>query len=348
MVAATHEYQMSYNNNTPSDGCQGCCYPSEVGSMSNSSIEWTDATWNPTVGCSKVSPGCQNCYAIRSAHRMAGNPNPKISGAYAGLTERRGNRIEWTGQVNFISERLEMPLKARKPTRFFVNSMSDLFHEGVTDEQRDQIFAVMAMTPQHTYQVLTKRPERLLEYCSDRFRSRKILRAAQKFLAKGLIDPGMVAPIYPYSHIWLGVTVENQRTADERIPLLLQTPAAVRFLSCEPLLEDLNLFFLEDCPHCDVYSQGCPDCYDTGKIPVNAEGIDWVIVGGESGPGARPCDIAWIRSIVEQCQAAEVPCFVKQLGAKCYGLNRGYTGKGTNPDEWPADLRVRQFPWMEE
>ena len=314
-----------------------------------SNIEWTSKTWNPIVGCSKVSAGCQNCYAINQAYRNAAMgaklDNPGRLAYYEGLTEKRGNRVEWTGKVAFVPEALEIPLRTKKPTTWFVNSMSDLFHESVTFEQLCEIFDVMGGTPQHTYQILTKRPQRMAEMVPLIYRE---LAACE----------GMELPedIEPPSHIWLGCTVENQATADERIPLLLQTPAAVRFLSCEPLLEDLDLFLLDDCPHCDVFSQGCPDCYDTGKIPVNAEGIDWVIVGGESGPGARPCDIAWIRSIVEQCKAAGVPCFVKQLGNTpklqvhdCHQppanwADYGSTGKGNDPDEWPEDLRVRQMP----
>lgn len=324
-----------------------------------SKIEWTTETWNPMVGCSKVSAGCQNCYAINHAHRLAGNPNTKISGVYDGLTERRGDRTEWTGKVNFVPERLELPLKTRKPTTWFVNSMSDLFHESVTDEQLDQIFAVMALTPHHTYQVLTKRPQRMLEYCTDRFRSRKILEAAQRLGVKGLIDPGMVIPIYPYGHVWLGVTVENQKAADDRIPLLLETPAAVRFLSCEPLLESIDL------------SGFAPFCWERidpemtrqlfemfgGPLPEDSlndiEGnkrIDWVIVGGESGHGSRPCDVTWIHSIVNQCAAAEVPCFVKQLGANVRSLpvDYGNFGRGKGKmnilEQWPPYLRVRQMP----
>lgn len=272
-----------------------------------SNIEWTEKTWNPVTGCTKVSEGCAHCYAEGVANRWWGDRK--------------------FGDVQFHPDRLEQPSRRRKPTMYFVNSMSDLFHESVTDEQLDQIFAVMALTPQHTYQVLTKRPRRMLKYMG-RLDLRKIIRAAG---ALDLLMPqGRYSLKMPLSNIWLGVTVENQRTADERIPLLLQTPAAVRFLSCEPLLEAVDL----------------------NAATPEGTGLDWVIVGGESGAKARPCDIGWIHSIVEQCKEAEVPCFVKQLGTHpTVGMDTDNpifysqsTGKGGNPDEWPEDLRVREYP----
>jgi protein gp37 len=249
---------------------------------------------------------------------------------------------EWQG-INFLS----MPVAFTDP--LIVRVFPDIFAD-YTDEQLNQMFAVMISTPQHTYQVLTKQPERMLCYFQN---------WAGIYEYSGTMRPNYE---FPLPNVWLGVTVESQATADERIPLLLQTPAAVRFLSCEPLLESVNLHFFQDCPHCD-----------TGKIPLTAEGIDWVIVGGESGPDARPCDIAWIHSIAEQCKAANVPCFVKQLGSMPFWSkpnpfsdpSKSYrdlefqphratwtgtvytwqsTGNGNNPDEWPEDLRVRQMP----
>jgi len=294
---------------------------------------------------------------------MAGNPNTKISSVYAGLTERRGDRTEWTGQVNFVPQRLEIPIKTRKPTTWFVNSMGDLFHESVTDEQLDQVFAVMALTPQHTYQVLTKRPERMRDYFASRNGERESpinlskaeifwCDAAKRSLWQwvgdkvgGLINLGSAIADagYPLPNVWLGVSTENQQTADERIPLLLQTPAAVRFLSCEPLLGPIHF----------------------SKVPgFNRVGLDlsswWVIVGGESGPKARPCDWDWIASIVAQCAIPSVPCFVKQAGTRplvpCrmpgtpgfeeFGPIVRTTGKGHNPEEWPyrAQGWPRQMP----
>jgi protein gp37 len=192
-------------------------------------------------------------------------------------------------------DRLDQPLRWTKPRKVFVNSMSDLFHEDVPDAFIDRVFAVMALAPQHTFQILTKRAERMREYMSGR-RTRRGDRAVRPHerraprIAKGSYS-------WPLPNVWLGVSVENQHFADERIPLLLQTPAAVRFISAEPLLGPVDLaHWLDD-------------------IPSGSRRLDWVIVGGESGPGARPFDLAWARSIVQQCQAAGVPVFVKQLGA---------------------------------
>ena len=200
---------------------------------------------------------------------------------------------------------LEIPLKRKKPTTWFVNSMSDLFHESVTDEQLDQIFAIMALTPHHTYQVLTKRPERMVDYLINQWeRIEATFKMPCSERPKNLRD--ISNRNWPLSNVWLGVTVENQKAADERIPLLLQTPAAVRFLSCDPLLEEVDIKILLQNYVPNWNKKGDPGCRQ----------IDWVIVGGESGPKARPCDIEWIRSIVRQCAAADVPCFVKQKGGQ--------------------------------
>lgn len=289
------------------------------------SIEWTDETWNPIVGCSKISAGCQNCYAIGQAHRNAAiaktYSSPGRLAYYEGLTEKRGDRVEWTGQVNFVPEALAVPIKWRKPRRIFVNSMSDLFHESVPFDVIDQIFAVMALTPQHTYQVLTKRLDRMLEYMTTEHRLGNVLLSAR---SNANIPGGMysLSPNWPLPNVWLGVTVENQKAADDRIPLLLKTPAALRFLSCEPLLEVIDLG------------------------PYLA---DWVICGGESGPGARPCETSWLSSIVGQCKDKEIPVFVKQLGSKpsfYSGFRRWPISdkKGAIVAEWPEYLRVQKFP----
>ena len=328
-----------------------------------SKIEWTNETWNPTVGCNKVSPGCQNCYAIKDQYRMAKNPNPKISKISSGLTEKRGNRLEWTGQVKFLRERLEQPLHWRKPRMIFVNSQSDLFHETIADEQLDQIFAVMALTPQHTYQVLTKRPERMAKYMNWCERRHKANGKPISFCRVDAVEEHMaefshaVIDVWPLPNVWLGVTVENQQAVNERIPFLLQTPAAIRFLSCEPLLEkvDLEKAFAVIDVNGEPFGPVCD--------PDGSDNIGWVIAGGESGHSARFCDIDWIQSIVDQCNDFDVPCFVKQLGSnpvtqKEWAVINGaplnmvgskyslpnITGKGGNPDEWPASLRIRQFP----
>jgi len=295
---------------------------------SSTSIEWTEETWNPVRGCGVVSPGCTNCYAMKQAHRFSGKGK-----AYEGLTKMSKGGPVWTGKVALHRELLDWPLRRKKPLRIFVNSMSDLFHEDVSWEFIDAVFGVMAVTERHTYQILTKRPKRMLEYLRRQkldpllgFPERIAQRAAE-FIGHGHDNCG---PGWPLSNVWLGVSVEDQERADERIPLLLQTPAAVRWISAEPLLGPLNLrLFL------------------TKKLlhPEQVPPLDWVVVGGESGPGARACSLDWIRSLMEQCRTAGVPIFVKQLGAHgTFAQRRLKNRKGGDPLEWPEDLRVREYP----
>ncbi len=253
----------------------------------NSKIEWTDATWNVTLGCSKVSPGCKHCYAINHVHRMAGNPNKTTRAANQGLTIIEGGKPNWSGEVRLIPERLEIPLRRRKPTWYFVNALSDLFHESLTDEAIDQVFAVMALCPQHTFQVLTKRPQRMSRYFGT-VHAHGLQRFDDVRKWMHLISCKMKPEVdWPLGNVWLGVSVED-RAHKSRIDILRETPAPVRFLSLEPLLEDLG--------------------------ELDLRGIDWVIVGGESGPGARPMNPDWARSIRDQCVAAGVPFFFKQWG----------------------------------
>lgn len=274
-----------------------------------SNIEWTDATWNPVRGCVKVSPGCANCYAETFAERFRGV---------------NGHPYEQGFDLRLVPEKLLEPLSWKKPRRVFVNSMSDLFQDGVPWAFIEQAFDVMQQTPQHTYQVLTKRAENM-----------RLFAEWWAFHHDG-----------PLANVWLGVSVENQRFADERIPLLLHTPAAVRFISAEPLLGAVRLDkFLWD------YSPTRAAGYEYLAAKEN-ERLHWVIVGGESGHGARQFHVEWARSIVEQCFAARVPVFVKQLGADARDESKHSTmgrlflrsRKGGDPDEWPADLRVREFP----
>ena len=327
-----------------------------------SKIQWTDATWNPVRGCSIVSKGCTNCYAMKQAHRFNG---PGM--AYEGLTTTTAGGPVWTGKVRLVPELLDVPLRWRKPRRVFVNSMSDLFHESVPDNFIADVFGVMAVAGSgqffgaggigrrigtkydkgltnpkpvrafgvrygpHKFQILTKRPLRMNGLLNSYYFRCSVSRAAYRFAhdrvcAGGLADDIDSGGQWPLPNVWLGVSVEDQDTADERIPPLLQTPATVRFLSCEPLLEDVTIFSLD----------GPIDVPDGMRSP-----LDWVIVGGESGPGARPCDVAWIRSIVQQCKATKVSVFVKQLGARHLKLR---DRKGGDPTEWPDDLRVREFP----
>jgi protein gp37 len=292
----------------------------------NTGIQWTDATWNPIRGCSRVSEGCRNCYAEVVAARFSGPGQP-----YEGLARRTSNGgARWTGKIMFVEKHLEDPLRWRKPSRIFVNSMSDLFHEGVSDEQLSRIFVVMAKAQRHTFQVLTKRPERMLNW----FMKQSLVTTSEELFTAA-------AGRWPLPNVWLGVSVEDQKAADERIPLLLRAPAAIRFLSCEPLLGPVDLVpFLFD----EVEGTTMPD-YSAPR--ASNRGLSWVIVGGESGPNARPCDTQWIRDIVDQCQAAGAAPFVKQLGA--YPVNGSFAMKledshGGNPEEWAPFLRVREFP----
>jgi protein gp37 len=244
-----------------------------------SKIEWTDATWNPVTGCTKVSQGCKNCYAEREMKRF------------------------WPGRsftdVQLHPDPLEQPLHWRRPRRVFVNSMSDLFHESVPDLFIARVFSVMGMAGQHTFQILTKRPSRMLEWFNKK--------------------PGMWPKDMGLSlaaNIWLGVSCEDQETAEKRIPYLLATPAAVRFVSCEPLLGPINLAAALPGIRGELariaHSIDQRIMYDRQSAPIPY--IDWIIVGGESGPNARPMHRDWVRSLRDQCVAAEVPFFFKQWG----------------------------------
>jgi protein gp37 len=276
-----------------------------------SAIEWTEATWNPVVGCTRVSEGCRHCYAERDAIRISG-PGQK----YGGVVRSTPAGPRWTGVVRLVEAALDQPLRWTKPRRIFVNSMSDLFHEKVELEWIDRIFDVMGRAPQHTFQVLTKRPVSMRSYMRGRYRE----------------NNGWSLP-----NIWLGVSVEDQATADERIPLLLQTPAALRWVSYEPALAPV------------MFGGAGPTWL--GKRSNGERGIDWLVVGGESGPGARPFDLTWARSTLAQGRAAGVRAFVKQLGSRPFDSQYGSgrypvcrDRKGGDPTEWPEDLRVRDYP----
>jgi protein gp37 len=307
-----------------------------------SKIEWTNKTWNPIVGCSKVSAGCKNCYAIRMAWRLQhiGHSAQK----YAGTVEKTAcGQLNWTGKINLSEKDLLKPLTWKKPRIIFVNSESDLFHESLPFEVIDKVFAVMGRCQHHTFQVLTKRPDRMLEYYkSDPYQ--RILNASYLInLPKShSIGAGIDNPSVPgnlgWKHVWLGVSVENQQAANERIPLLLQVPAAVRFLSCEPLLAPINLGnWLETCPkskrvdgngHSWLFDGDDPyvKCYYCGEIRDALNGrtigvshtmpsdIHWVIVGGESGKDARPMHPLWVRQLRDQCQKVSISYFFKQWG----------------------------------
>ncbi len=264
-----------------------------------SKIEWTDASWNPIRGCSRVSEGCCNCYAERVSARFSGPGQP-----YEGLAEMketiqprgqewnanwRVKEPRWTGEIRFIPELLERPLHWRRPRKIFVNSMSDLFHEKVPQDWIAQIFNVMWRCPRHTFQILTKRPERMREVMAD------LTAHSMMFMDK------------PLPNVWLGVSVEDQATADARIPLLLQTPAAVRWVSYEPALAPV-----------DFAGKRCwlslSDPARQGILTGDDHFLNWIVAGGESGLGARPSHPDWFRAVRDQCAAAGVPFFFKQWG----------------------------------
>lgn len=246
-------------------------------------ISWTTSTWNPVTGCDRVSEGCDHCYALTLAARLKamGNPryqldgSPKTSGPGFGVT--------------LHPDVLELPKHWRKPRRIFVNSMSDLFHSEVPESFVENIWDVMQVTPQHVYQILTKRPRRMRDLLSEWEQDDM--------------------PTLP--NVWLGTSVENQRWADQRIPLLLETPAAIRFLSCEPLLGPIDL-----------------------RPYLYSGYLHWVIIGGESGPNYRPMGLEWLAKIVASCHQAGVACFVKQDS----GIRSGSWGR------IPPELRIEQFP----
>jgi protein gp37 len=304
-------------------------------------IQWTDATWNVLRGCSRISEGCRNCYAERMAARFSGPGMP-----YEGVAEMRllkqvgsGSSSEprWTGELLFIKEHLSDPFRWKKPRRIFVNSMSDLFHERVSLSWFCQILAVMVNSPQHTFQVLTKRPGRMKHFLES-------TEAEALMWGRDL------------GHIWWGVSVEDQETANVRVPLLLSinhgmTP--VLWVSYEPALAEVSFR---------------NEWMGTNKLT-------WIVVGGESGPRARPFNIDWARSVIAQCKLMNVACFVKQFGsnvewdgivnpAKGQLWPQGTatmqdTGRGTwrirlnhhkggNMDEWPKDLQVREYPQSKE
>ena len=255
--------------------------------MKSSKIEWTEATWNPIRGCSRVSSGCKFCYAERVAERWSGPKQP-----YEGLVipSKSGGHPRWSGEVMLVDHMLNEPYKWKKGKLIFVNSMSDLFHEKVPLDYILRIFEVMRNTPQHRYQILTKRAGRLME----------------------------LAPKLDWSdNIWMGVSIEDSRVID-RADALCQVPSAIRFLSLEPLI---------------------------GPIPnLNLMGLDWVIIGGESGNQARIMETEWAVDLLNQCKRANIPCFVKQMGTQWAKRQGSKSRKGDDFSEFPSSLQVREYP----
>ncbi|WYK04437.1 phage Gp37/Gp68 family protein [Cereibacter sphaeroides f. sp. denitrificans] len=282
-----------------------------------SKIEWTDATWNPITGCTLASPGCQFCYAADlAATRLSQHPSR------AGLARRNAAGVAaWTGEVRLNEQWLDQPLRWKRPRRIFVCAHADLFHENVPDEWIDRVFAVMALAPQHTFQVLTKRAARMREYVAQvqaQVYWRDLAVAARKGRVGLVADMALLRDhgLGPLPNVWLGVSAEDQQRADERIPDLLATPAAVRFASLEPLLGPVDLTNIKAKAGAgiDVFSaleyDGDPD----EDVEFGTSVLDWIIVGGESGRHARPMHPDWARSLRDQAQAAGVPFLFKQWG----------------------------------
>lgn len=329
----------------------------------NTSIEWTDATWNPITGCAVVSPGCTNCYAMKLAGtRLRNHPSRK------GLTKDTKAGPVWTGEVRLNEEWLEQPLRWKKPRKIFVCAHGDLFAEGVPDEWIDKVFAIMALAPQHTFQVLTKRAERMRDYMRSAGRHHRltpILDEARKMTAEV-----KRLPEWPLPNVWLGVSVEDQARAEQRIPALLETPAAIRWVSAEPLLGQVNLTTIDVSNDSFIdalnirkwgaeienwrgtepnWEASFLDWYNLDEMPDPAWDIlprlDWVVAGGESGPDARPMHPAWARSLRDQCAAAGVPFLFKQWGE--WVPQVGAVDGWTIPDD-PEISRIDHRDWEDD
>lgn len=362
----------------------------------DTSIEWTDATWPVVQGCDYESPGCTNCYAVPLLWRMAHNPNAAISGPLQGVVAKNtAGKLHFTGKVALREDRLTWPLQWKEPRKIFVPSHGDLFHPAVPDEFIDRVFAVMSVCPQHTFQVLTKRAERMRRYMTtsaqpidDPERRDDIVAAAFAIRSELGLRRGeewftddqcfIQQDRWPLPNVWLGVSVEDQARADERIPQLLATPAAKRFLSCEPLLGPVNLDRLPRDPDDEdrempgfanierfvssalMGAHGVimkPDAPLSGRRQEwwedlrSRPSVDWVIVGGESGPNSRHFDLRWARDLLAQCRGAGTAYFLKQLGARPFDSTGDLVKnlhledrKGGDMAEFPEDLRVREFP----
>jgi len=315
-------------------------------------IEWTDATWNPITGCSKVSAGCKHCYAERDWARLSANPKTRYYGR--AFTD-----------VQIHQDVLTLPLCWTKPRRIFVNSMSDLFHPSVPFQFIADVFAVMSCTTRHTYQVLTKRPKRMLEFFKwltfeempffgwpDQVQATNVWPSWQPYREGKQGGYDNCGPAWPCENVWIGVSVEDQATADERIPLLLQTPAAVRWVSAEPLLGPVDLTRLPE----DTCASECCGMQRlnalTGQsicdlsqetFDKNAH-LDWIVVGGESGANARPMHPEWARSLRDQCAASGVPFLFKQHGEWVSDEDIDNCNL-SSPEIADADQYFRRAPW---
>ena len=269
--------------------------------MADTKIEWTDSVWNPVRGCSMVSRGCERCYAMKQAHRFSGRGAP-----YEGLTELGPNGPRWAGKIRLVPELLDRPLHWKKPRRIFVNSMSDLFHEDVPEDFIFQCYQQMGAAFWHTYQILTKRPQRALEI---------LPRISERLHAEGRTR------LEYWKHVWLGVSCEDQKTADERLMILRDIPNAMPWVSYEPALAGVD-------------------------FSVHLDFLRWIVCGGESGPSARPFNIQWARDVIQQCRSTGTKVFFKQAGSNAVLDNkriRLMDRKGGDWSEWP-ELKVREYP----
>ena len=299
--------------------------------MSKTGIPYLDEVLNVTSGCTKISEGCANCWASDLHRRFHGQP------------------YDVNCPIKMHPKRLEEALHWRKPRRAGVCFTSDLFHDQVPDEFIDKVFAVMALTPQHTYMLLTKRPERMRAYLKEAAPriDQQVLNDCEDRCTG--TDAYVLSYRWPLPNVWLGVSAESQARADERIPLLLDTPAAHRWVSLEPMLGPIGISRWLTDRH--IYAD------DPFHYPIpDDRGLDWVVIGGESGPKARPCDLEWIRDVRDQCKAAGTPCYVRQTGSGYASMlscslalqgvpkDRWPDSKGEDIVFWPPDLRVREWP----
>ncbi len=295
-------------------------------------IGWTEETWNPVRGCNLLSPGCKNCYAMSIAARFSGPGMP-----YEGLAYRTTQGPKWTGKIMLVHDALLQPMRWSKPRKVFVNSMSDLFHDGIPDSFIDECFAVMALAGQHTYQILTKRSARMRQYLSDPHCGQRVF-AAMRAITGADLDHSIEfkQPKWPLRNVWMGISAENQEYLQERIDDLFYTPAAVRWLSLEPLLGRIDL-----CEALGMYWNSTMQCFEATGAVLNRGrgrgGIDWVVVGAESGHGARIMDVEWLRALARQCKGAGMPLFAKQLSGAA-----GHVIKDVSL--FPSDLQIREYP----
>jgi protein gp37 len=301
--------------------------------MSKTKIEWTEQTINPTMGCSIVSDECENCYAMKMAARLEAMGQKDYQGTTRKLSS---GRIVWTGKINFNIKKLEEAVKTKKPTVFFIDSMSDLFHPDIPFQFIWKCYVLMSEHPRHTFQVLTKRPERRLEF--------------YKWMAEEMKDFG---GLQVQKHIWEGTSAGTQKALDERAPYIMELktmfPELVVWLSMEPLLESINLEkLLIPCSYyCDHDEEGFAnwmeehpdangeDYYFSNHHPDKPK-LDWVVVGAESGPKARPMQIDWAKKIKDDCKQANVAFYMKQICIK---------GKKIKYEDFPEDLKIREYPF---